>query len=319
MENNSAKNSFDRARAFKIFAVVLLCVCILSLLYWFIFSRNTEYTDDAYVGGSQIQVISQIEGAISGVNISETQFAKEGQVLFKIDPTEVMIASEKADIDLQNAYLDYRKRQALKGDAAVSREELEHSKLTMLKAWANARQAYINLLRTEIQSPVNAIVAKRYAQIGQRVAPGTPLALLVGSNDIWVDANYKEGQLENIRVGQPVSLESDLYGSKHVFKGKVVGFAPGTGSTLALLPPQNATGNWVKVVQRLPVRIALDKDQLTQYPLNIGLSMNVKVDTSDQSGTPLSAMDSGPVEETSIYKLQYEKADQHIQKLISRY
>jgi len=316
METTTNNNGFNRPKAFKIFFFILIGIFILGLAYWLIFSRNTESTDDAYVSGSQIQVVSQIEGAIATVNVSETQAVEEGQTLFRIDPTEVMIASEKADIDLRNADADYQKRKVLQGDASVSKEELEHSQLALQKAIANARQAYVNLLRADVQSPVKATLAKRYAQVGQRVAPGTQLALLVASDQFWVDANFKEDQLKNIRIGQPAKLESDIYGSKTEFHGKVVGFAPGTGSTLALLPPQNATGNWVKVVQRLPVRIELDVKELSKYPLNIGLSMNVKVDTSNRDGNALAAMDKGPIIDTTIYQKQFDKAERHVQALL---
>ena len=318
MENTANNSAFNRPKAFKIFFAILIAIFFLGILYWLIFSRNSEFTDDAYVGGSQIQVVSQIEGAIATVNVSETQSVEEGQTLFRIDPTEVMIASEKADIDLRNADADYQKRKALQGDASVSKEELEHSQLALQKAIANARQAYINLLRVDVQSPAKATLAKRYAQVGQRVAPGTQLALMVASDQIWVDANFKEDQLKNIRIGQPVKLESDIYGSKVDFHGKVVGFAPGTGSTLALLPPQNATGNWVKVVQRLPVRIELDVNELNKNPLNIGLSMNVKVDTSNHEGSALQPMDKGPISDTTIYQKQFDKAERHIQTLLSK-
>lgn len=318
METTQENKSFDRPKAFKIFSVFLACLTILILVYWLVFSRNSESTDDAYVSGSQIQVVAQIEGAVSSVNVSETQAVKEGQTLFRVDPTEVKIASEKADIDLLNANSDYQKRKGLEPDASVSREELEHSHLAVLKAAANARQAYINLLRTNIQSPANATLAKRYAQVGQRVAPGTPLALMVANDEIWVDANFKEDQLKNIRVGQTVKLESDIYGGKIEYRGKVIGFAPGTGSTLALLPAQNATGNWVKVVQRLPVRIALNSEDLKHYPLHIGLSMNVKVDTSHPEGMPLQAMEEGSITDTTIYQKQYDNAEAHIQSLLKK-
>lgn len=316
MDTRSDSKSFNRPKAFKIFFIALACLVVLGLVYWVVFGRNTESTDDAYVAGSQVQIVAQIEGAVSSVNISETQAVQEGQILFKIDPTEVKIVSEKSDIDLLNASADYQKRSLLQGDAAVSKEELEHTHLALRKAVANARQAYINLLRADIQSPTRATLAKRYAQIGQRVAPGTPLALMVANDEIWVDANFKEDQLKNIRVGQAVKLESDIYGGKIEYHGKVVGFAPGTGSTLALLPAQNATGNWVKVVQRLPVRIALEPDELRNFPLHIGLSMNVKVDTGKLDGVPLQAMASGPISNTSIYQIEFEAAEKHIQLLL---
>ena len=318
MDTPSENKKFNRPKAFRIFLMALACVTILSLAYWLIFSRNTESTDDAYVAGSQVQIVSLVDGAVSAVNVSETQSVKEGQTLFKIDPTEVKIASEKADIDLRNANADYQKRNALRGDAAVSKEELEHSELALLRAAANARQSYINLLRANIQSPIDAILAKRYIQVGQRVAPGTPLALIVDNSEIWVDANFKEDQLRKMRVGQTARLQSDIYGNAVEFHGRVVGFAPGTGSTLALLPAQNATGNWVKVVQRLPVRIALDSDELKKHPLHIGLSMDIKVDTSSLDGLPLQAMQNGPVSETGIYQKQFDQAESHIQLLLKR-
>ncbi|WP_207760174.1 efflux RND transporter periplasmic adaptor subunit [Polynucleobacter meluiroseus] len=316
MEAIPEKKKFDRPKAFKIFLIALVCAFALALILWFIFGHNSESTDDAYVGGSQIQIVAQVEGAVASVEVSETQVVKEGQTLFKIDPTEVKIASEKADIELLNAAADYQKRTALQGDAAVSKEELEHMRLVFKKAVENARQAYINVLRANVQSPAKAILAKRYAQVGQRVAPGTALALIVADDDIWVDANFKEGQLKNIRIGQPVTLESDIYGGKMEYHGKVVGFAPGTGSTLALLPPQNATGNWVKVVQRLSVRIALDPKELHDFPLHVGLSMDVKVNTKDTQGAPLQGMEAGPISSTSIYQKQFDAAENHIRSLV---
>jgi len=318
METLSENKKFDRPKAFKILGGVLVSLFLLALVYWLVFGRNSESTDDAYVAGSQVQIVAQIEGAIAAVNVSETQAVKEGQILFRVDPTEVKIASEKADIDLLNAYADYERRSSLQGDASVSKEELEHSYLSFRKAVETARQAYINLLRAEVQSPTSAILAKRYAQVGQRVAPGVVLGLLVAKDEIWVDANFKEDQLSNIRVGQSVKLESDIYGGKVEYHGKVVGFAPGTGSTLALLPAQNATGNWVKVVQRLPVRIALDEAQLKDFPLRIGLSMNTKVDTSNHEGLPLQAMSDGAPLDTNIYRKQYELAESHIKSLLHK-
>ena len=318
MDTVSDKRKFDRPKSFKIFGVVLIVVFALTTVYWLMFGRNSESTDDAYVAGSQIQVVAQIEGAVASVLVSEAQAVQEGDILFKIDPTEVKIASAKADIELLNASSDYRKRSLLQGDAAVSKEELEHFDLALRKAVENARQAYVNLLRAEIQSPAKATLAKRYAQIGQRVAPGTPLALMVEKDELWVDANFKEDQLRNIRVGQLATLESDIYGGKVEYHGKVAGFSPGTGSTLALLPAQNATGNWVKVVQRLPVRIILDANEIKNFPLHIGLSMNVKVDTGDRAGLPLAAMVNGAVSDTNIYQKQLDKADRHIQILLKQ-
>jgi len=317
MDTNSATPKFNRIKAFQIFFGILAIIFLLGFLYWIFIGRFSESTDDAYVAGSQVQIVAQIEGAISSVNVSDTQSVKEGQVLFQIDPTEVKLASEKMDIDLLNAAADYQRRIALQGEASVSKEELDHARLALQKSSANARQAYINVLRAQVLSPVAAVIAKRYTEVGQRVAPGTPLALMVASDGIWVDANFKEDQLHKIRVGQDATLESDIYGSKIRYHGKVVGFAPGTGSTLALLPAQNATGNWVKVVQRLPVRIEFNPDELKEYPLNIGLSLYVKVDTKNVNGVPLLAMKEGAVRTTDIYQKQFDAAEKHIQSLLN--
>ena len=247
--------------------------------------------------------------------------------------------------DLDKAQIDYKRRTALQGEASVSKDEIDRVKLTYdnariayeqalaenitdvnqadrhsetLKAITAVRQAYLALVRTDILSPANAVVAKRSAQLGQRVSAGTPAASLVMNQTVWVDANFKENQIRFMRVGQSARVEADVYGSKVVYSGKVAGFAPGTGSTLALLPPQNASGNWVKVVQRLPVRIEIDPEQLKQYPLNIGLSMDVKVDVSNAQGLALAPMEHKGDLKTDIYAKQLKTADEHILTVLKR-
>ncbi len=147
-------------------------------------------------------------------------------------------------------------------------------------AQAHVEQAQLDLERTVIRAPVDGVITRRNIQVGQRVAPGTSMMMIVPLNDLYVDANFKESQLKKVRPGQPVTLTSDLYGDDVEYHGKVVGFSGGTGSAFALIPAQNATGNWIKVVQRLPVRIALDPKELAEHPLRVGLSMEAKVDLS---------------------------------------
>ncbi|MDC4562117.1 EmrA/EmrK family multidrug efflux transporter periplasmic adaptor subunit [Acinetobacter baumannii] len=147
-------------------------------------------------------------------------------------------------------------------------------------AQAHVEQAQLDLERTVIRAPVYGVITRRNIQVGQRVAPGTSMMMIVPLNDLYVDANFKESQLKKVRPGQPVTLTSDLYGDDVEYHGKVVGFSGGTGSAFALIPAQNATGNWIKVVQRLPVRIALDPKELAEHPLRVGLSMEAKVDLS---------------------------------------
>ena len=153
------------------------------------------------------------------------------------------------------------------------------------------KNAALALHRTELVSPVAGVIAKRSVQVGQRVAAGTPLLAVVPLDDIWIDANFKEGQLERMRVGQPVTVRTDLYGTQVTYHGHLVGIAAGSGSAFALLPAQNASGNWIKIVQRVPVRILLDAEELKAHPLRVGLSTTVSVDLHDLSG-PLMTADS---------------------------
>jgi membrane fusion protein (multidrug efflux system) len=148
------------------------------------------------------------------------------------------------------------------------------------QAASNVEQASVNLNRTVVRAPVDGIVAERSVQVGQMVQSGTPLMTVVPVQQAYVNANFKELQLKSVHAGQPVELTSDLYGSSVVYRGRVVGFSGGTGAAMAVVPAQNATGNWIKVVQRLPVRIALDSRELAAHPLKVGLSMTADIDVS---------------------------------------
>jgi len=147
-------------------------------------------------------------------------------------------------------------------------------------AKAKLDQALLDLQRTVIRAPIDGVVTNRQVQVGQRIAAGSPVMTIVPVGSVFVDANFKEGQLKRVRPGQTVELVSDLYGDDFVFHGKVAGFSGGTGSAFALIPAQNATGNWIKVVQRLPVRVQLDPKELAGHPLRVGLSMEARIDVS---------------------------------------
>ncbi len=217
---------------------------------------------------------------------------------------------------LLTAESDFKRRASLGDDGAISAEELSHARDNVtsaraslasaneqygqtvaqidgtrianhpqvLAAAAAVRNAALALHRTQLTAPVTGVVAQRSVQVGQRVAAGTPLLAVVPLDDVWVDANFKEVQLARMRVGQPVKVHVDMYGSDVIFDGRVAGFAAGSGNAFALLPPQNATGNWIKIVQRVPVRILLDPQELAQHPLRVGLSTTVRVDLHDTSG-----------------------------------
>lgn len=167
-----------------------------------------------------------------------------------------------------------------KANAALILDTTVENNPEVLLARARLQQAQIDLQRTRIHAPMDGVIAKRQVQLGQRVQVGAPLMSVVPLHNVHVDANFKEGELRHVKVGQPVAITTDLYGDKVVYHGVVKGFSGGTGSAFSMIPAQNATGNWIKVVQRLPVRIELDARELAARPLQVGLSMNASVDTS---------------------------------------
>ncbi|HEY2255803.1 MAG TPA: efflux RND transporter periplasmic adaptor subunit, partial [Variovorax sp.] len=263
----------------------------------------------------------------------------------------------RAQSDLGRAQDDLKRRQALAGNGAVSKEELNHTETavaaaksslaaaqasllaareqlssnqsltdgtsvqehpSVLAAAAKLREAYLALQRVEMPAPVEGYVAKRTVQLGQRVSAGSPMMSIVPLNQLWVDANFKEVQLRNIRIDQPVKLTADLYGKKVEYDGRVAGLGVGTGSAFALLPAQNATGNWIKVVQRVPVRIALDPEQLKANPLRVGLSMDAEVDVRNQDGKALAAAPrDGALIQTQVYTDLDKGAEAEVQRIIA--
>lgn len=205
-----------------------------------------------------------------------------------------------------------------KANLTISQNQLEANQALLLdgplseqpqiqSAVSNLKQAWLNLERTKIRSPIKGYVARRNAQVGQAVSVGGALMAVVNTDQMWLDANFKETQLTHMRIGQPVKIHFDLYGKDKTFDGKVVGIEMGTGSAFSLLPTQNATGNWIKVVQRVPVRIQLDPQQLAENPLRIGLSATVKVNVSDSQGETLR----NQAPSTTLYStnvLQYDES-----------
>ena len=213
------------------------------------------------------------DGAVSG---DEVTAARKGY------------ASARAALDLARAGVKTAEatRSAATGqleanDALVRGSTIETDPAVMA-AKAKLDSAKLDLDRTIIRAPVDGVITKRQVQVGQRVAQGSPIMTIVPLNQLYVDANFKERQLRDVKVGMPAKVTSDLYGGDVVYHGKVVGFAGGTGSSMSLIPAQNATGNWIKVVQRLPLRIQLDPMELAEHPLRVGLSMDVELDLSEK-------------------------------------
>jgi membrane fusion protein (multidrug efflux system) len=288
------------------------------------------------------------EAALAQSEASLARMVRQVRGLYNgIDSSQANLANRR--VDLERARADYARRQSLAGTGAISAEELAHahdqlaaaeaavdvssqkvasdsalvdnsgvaSQPDVQAAAAQLRLAFINNARVQIVAPVTGYVARRSVQLGQRVQPGAALMAVVPLEQVWVDANFKETQLKYMRLGQPVTLHADIYGGGVDYNGHVESLGIGTGSAFALLPAQNASGNWIKIVQRLPVRIALDTDEVRKHPLRIGLSMSVDVNLHGQNGELLSTKPvEKPILTTDVYARQMHDADALVAKII---
>jgi membrane fusion protein, multidrug efflux system len=381
-----------RKKALVLLAVGVAVIGVAWGAWEWLVASHYEDTDNAYVQGNVVQITPQIGGTVMEIHADETDFVKAGQTLVKFDPADAKVNLEqaeanlgqtvrqvrtlyanngslgaqvnlreadvaKAQADVTRATDDYKRREALVGNGAVSREELNHAREQLAAARstlaaaqaavvgareqlasnqamtsgteveshpqvqaaaARVREAWLALQRSTLVAPVDGYVAKRTVQLGQRVAAGTPLMSIVPLNQVWVDANFKEVQLRKIRLDQPVTLTADLYGKRVEYKGRVAGLGVGTGAAFSLLPAQNATGNWIKVVQRVPVRIALDRQQLQEHPLRVGLSMEASVDVSKQEGKTLAdAPRAAAVSQTQVFSSQDDGAEAEVHRVIA--
>jgi membrane fusion protein (multidrug efflux system) len=361
-------------------------------LYWFLYLRHYESTDNAYVQAHVVQITPQVTGTVLAVLADDTDAVKAGQALVRLDPTDARLALDRAEsqlaqtvrevrtlyannealdanvkmreaevervqADVSRATDDVNRRKPLMATGAVGGEEMKHAENALAslqsalagarsalaaakeqaasnraltegtsvekhpnveRAAAAVREAWLTLQRVELPAPVSGQVAKRTVQVGQRVAPGTPLMSVIPLDQVWVEANFKEGQLREMRIGQPVKLTADLYGGKVSYDGHVAGLGAGTGAAFALLPAQNATGNWIKVVQRVPVRVEIDPKQLADHPLRVGLSMEATVDIAPQTGAPvLSGNAVRTSSRTDVFDPQTGEADRIVNEIIA--
>jgi membrane fusion protein (multidrug efflux system) len=362
---------------FLILGAVVLVAAIVYGIYWLLYSRYFESTDDAYVGGNVVAITSKENVTVMALHVDNTQTVKRGQLLLEMDPAIATVNLQSAEANLarvvrnvrgefsksssfdaqlaqarlvlSQAQDDYRRRQSAGVDGAVSGEEIAHARDAVavaqaqvnsaqgglqqsqssiegtdvahnpdvLAAEAQLRSAEIVFGHMRIVAPLDGVIAQRTVQAGQQVAAGTPLMAVVPLNDVWVDANFKENQLARMRVGQPVTVTADIYGGGVTYHGHVQGLGAGSGSAFALLPPQNASGNWIKIVQRVPVRIALDAQELRDHPLRVGLSVTADVDVRDSSGSLVTSRvggttiantgeDSGPAADAMIARILRE-------------
>ncbi len=368
-----------RHKGIWIFTALCLLAATVVFCWWFFSGRFFDVTEDAYVNGNQVCLTPQIRGIVTHVNVDDTFFVEEGQILVHLDETDCRIALGEAKAALgemvrkvtqmfENVYvigseyemrqaemlnkeIDYVDRKSVVSLGAVSEEEyiqsessyfvarsaLQQIKYKLMqaisevqnttvsthplveKAKENVRKAWVDLERCTLRAPASGIVALRQVQVGESVNPTTPLLAIVPINQMWVDANFKEVDLANLRIGQEASITADTYGRKVVYNGTVIGIGGGSGAVFSPLPPQNATGNWIKIVQRIPVRISLDSDQLRKYPLRLGLSMKVSVDIRDKEGLRIPEVQkTTALYETDVFKKQSDGAEAVIEDVIEQ-
>lgn len=361
-------------------SVLLALLLIAYGVWWAIYARHFEDTDDAYVAGNVVQVTPQVSGTVVAIHADDTELVEAGKPLVDLDHSDAKVALDQAEAqlaqtvrevrtlfvnngalnaavtqrvaDVARARDDLARRQELSGTGAVAKEDLEHARTALIaaesalqaardqltsnqaltdgttvaqhpnvqRAAAQVQAAYLALSRNTLLAPITGYIAKRSVQVGQRVAPGTPLLSVVPLNALWVDANFKEVQVAKMRIGQPVELYSDVYGSSIKYHGKVAGLSAGTGAAFALLPTQNASGNWIKVVQRIPVRITLDPKDLEAHPLRVGLSMQVEVDVAKSEGTSLTstvAPREQPAYQTAVFEDAGSQAAARVAQIIA--
>ena len=308
--------------------------------------------ENQLVTAGQVLVTLDNIDAKSGLDKASSALAQSVRQFHQLKEQAALFDSAIAnrELDVKRAQDDLQRREPLLAQDAIAAEELRHVSDVVAQAKSalqqaqhqaqaahalvdgtdahsnpavlQARRAYIDawiaLQRTTIVAPITGHVAQRTVQPGQRVQSGQPLLSVIPLNTVWVDANFKEVQLRNLRIGQTAEVKSDLYGSDAIFTGKVSGIGAGTGAAFALLPAQNASGNWIKVIQRVPVRIALDADQVAKHPLRIGLSTEVTVDTHDRSGSALPAGPTSKDADTHIYELDVTPAEVQADAIISK-
>ncbi len=374
-----ASTNGKRTKILILIAVIFIVLGALWAAYWVLVLAKREQTDDAYVNGNKVVVSAQVSGTVVAVLADDTQLAKAGQVLVRLDPVDAQtsldrsasalaqavrqVRQEKSMADqydsvietrrfeLARAMADLAKREPLLADHAIAPEEVRHARESVeiaraalsqavrqsrashalvdgaavqenpavLQAKAAYRDAWIAVHRNAVVAPVTGYVAERSVQLGQHIQAGQALMTVIPLNALWVDANFKEVQLRHLRIGQPAQVRSDLYGGSFIFHGHVKGMAAGTGAAFALLPAQNASGNWIKVVQRVPVRIQIDDKDLQKSPLRVGLSATVTVDTTNRDGPVLAAKAAdAPVGDTEVYTQDLDKANAEADAVVLR-
>jgi membrane fusion protein (multidrug efflux system) len=282
-----------------------------------LYANNASYSAQVALREAELaRATSEVQRAADDVNRRAPLIASGavGKEEFAHTAAQLAVA-RSAQAAAQSALV--AARESLLSNQSLTDNTTVASHPGVQKAAAHLREAYLALHRADLPAPLDGVVARRSVQIGQRVAAGTPLMAVVALDKLWVDANFKEAQLKNLRLGQPATLTSDVYGKKVAFHGRISGLGAGTGAAFALLPAQNATGNWIKVVQRVPVRITLDPKELAAHPLRVGLSMEVDVDVSDTSGRIEAELPrDAPFAQTAVFDVLAQAADAEVARVV---
>lgn len=372
-ENNETKNSNKKIALKKIltFIICLVVIGVLFILYWALYGRTIEDTDDAYVNGSQNIITSQVSGTINKLMIEDTQYVNKGDLLATIDDIDYKLALEnataslgkairyysalssqvtqlqkdviakentlkKAKTDYQIAKSSYEAGLASKHEFLTAKDNLniaiaslEQSNSALDNAITQVsstsimthpdvqqaitayKKAYVDLERTKIYAPVSGIVAKKAIFLGQEVTPSQELLTIINLENTWADVNLKETQMKNVKVGNKVILVSDV--NKKKYSGYVQGISAGTGSSLSLLPAQNATGNWIKIVQRVPVRVHIDNDSIKEngiIPIGSSMKATVYLEKNSDKIVPFQEKTS------SLYSIDEATIDEQVNNII---
>ena len=371
-DNTSSLASTNPSKRRRVLLIVASIFGVIAIVWWLlwrlVFSTHVS-TDNAYVGGNQVSLSSQVPGIVVAILADNTEYVKAGQPLVRLDRTDADIRLSKARSALvmairqvrgqidsaasADAVVDARKVQLKQARANLSRrlplltehaetpEIIQHLRDAVAQAKAalhtaqsqahaahaaivnthithnptveqardNFRAAWVAAKRNTIFAPVSGYVAERSVQVGNSITPGQQLMVIVPLHHLWVDANFKETQLRHVRAGEPVDITADLYGDQVHYHGTIVGLGAGTGSVFSLLPAQNATGNWIKVIQRVPVRISLVDAELDRHPLRLGLSVHAVVDIRNANNQPCASSKASPAAVTHIYDRIGAQAD----------
>ncbi len=285
LQTESVESTLKDAKSTRkiviLITVVTMAIAISVSFYWFFYLKHFVTTDDAYIEADFYPVSTKIPGAIKEVLVHEGDAVTQGQVLLIIDDSDLAFEKNYKKLKVEKAQLDFKRSQTLHNSKAISDFDFENAEANLKSAEIDLQGTEIKISYTKVMAPASGVVAKRSSQIGQVIQPGQSLFVLVNDKEPWIKANFKETQIENLKIGQAVSIYIDGYSHMH-FHGSVESIFPSSGAKLSILPPENSTGNFTRVVQRIPIKISFNKQDLKLIELKPGMSAEVSIDTSSE-------------------------------------